>query len=78
MKGAQVTKSSRKRGCTLIICPKVGFILCIMIFNGLLARFGRFDPFLEELGPFLKPDLGGKLGVFYQLQAYINQRLLKP
>jgi hypothetical protein len=49
-----------------------------MIFNGLLARFGRFNPFLEDLGPFLRPDLGGKLGVCYQLQAYINQRFLKP
>jgi hypothetical protein len=49
-----------------------------MIFNGFLTSFGRFSPFLEDLGPFLRPDLGGKLGVCYPLQAYINQRFLKP
>jgi hypothetical protein len=43
-----------------------------------LAKFRRFSPFLEDLGPFLKPDLRGKLGVCYQIQTYINQRLLKP
>ena len=47
-----------------------------MIVNGLLARFGRFSPFLEDLGTFLRPDLGGKLGVCYQIKAYINQRFL--
>jgi hypothetical protein len=47
------------------------------IFNGFLASFGRFWPFLEDLEPFLRPDLGGKLGVCCQLQAYINQRFLE-
>jgi len=56
----------------------VGFKLYDKIFNGLLARFGRFNPFLEDLGPFLRPDLGGKLGVCCQLDAYIKHRLLKP
>jgi len=56
----------------------VGFKLYYKDFNGLLARFGRFNPFLEDLAPFLRPDLGGKLGDGYQFQAYINQRLLKP
>jgi hypothetical protein len=49
-----------------------------MILNGFLARLRGFNPFLEDLGPFLRPDLGVKLGDDYQLQTYINQRLLNP
>ena len=48
-----------------------------MIFNGFLTSFGRSNPFLEDLGPFLRLDLGGKLGICFQLQAYINQRFLE-
>jgi hypothetical protein len=33
---------------------------------------------LGDIGPFLRPDLGGKLGDGYQLQIYINQGFLKP
>jgi hypothetical protein len=56
----------------------VGFILYINILNGFSAYLRGFNPFLEDLGPFLRPDLGEKLGGGYQLQVYINQRLLKP
>jgi hypothetical protein len=49
-----------------------------MILNGFLQQFLRYYPFLEDLGPFLRPDLRGKLGDGYQLQAYINQGFLKP
>jgi hypothetical protein len=45
----------------------VGFIPYVKDFNGLLARFERFNPFLEDIGPFLRPDLGGKLAHGYQL-----------
>jgi hypothetical protein len=50
--------------------PKWVFILYNKYFNGLIAIFGRFNPFLEDLGPFLRPDLGRKLGDGYELQAY--------
>jgi hypothetical protein len=40
--------------------------------------FGDFWPFLGDIGPFLRPDLGGKLGDGYQLQIYINQAFLRP
>jgi hypothetical protein len=56
----------------------VGFTLYNKFFNGLLADIARFDPFLEDLGPFLRSDLRGNLGDGYQLQAYINQGLLEP
>ena len=47
-----------------------------MIFSDVLANFGRFWPFLEDLELFLRPDLEGNLGVCCQLKAYINQRFL--
>jgi hypothetical protein len=31
-----------------------------------------FFPLLGDIGPFLRPNLGRKLGYGYQLQAYIN------
>jgi hypothetical protein len=40
------------------------------------ASFERFWPLLEDLELFLRPYLGGKLGVCCQLQSYINQRFL--
>jgi hypothetical protein len=40
--------------------------------------FGDFWPILGDIGPFLRPDLGGKLGDGYQLQIYINQTFLRP
>jgi hypothetical protein len=67
-----VTRSPRKRGCALNVSYFEGFIPCIMIFNGFSACLGGFNPFLEDLRPFLRPDLGGKLRVCFQLQAYIN------
>jgi hypothetical protein len=73
----QVTRSLKIRGCTQYIFQKVGFKLYIMIFSDFITSFGRFSPFLEDLGPFLRPNLGGKLGVCCQLQAYINQRFLE-
>jgi hypothetical protein len=62
----------------LIYALKWVFILCNVIFIDLWPDIGRFWPFLEDLGPFLSPYLGEKLGYGYQLQAYINHRLLKP
>jgi hypothetical protein len=65
------------RGVAPYIIPKVGFVTILKDFNGFLTSFGRFSPFLEDLGPFLRPDIGEKLGVCCQLQVYINQRFLK-
>jgi hypothetical protein len=36
-----------------------------------------FWPFGGDIGPFLRPDLGRKLGDSYQLQIYINQAFLR-
>jgi hypothetical protein len=40
--------------------------------------FWRFLALLGDIGPFLRPDLGGKLGDGYQLQIYIKQAFLRP
>jgi hypothetical protein len=71
-----MTRSPNFRCCTLYF-PIIGF--CNYIINILIifsTSFEKFWPFLEDLELFLKPNLGGKLGVCCQLQAYINQRFL--
>jgi hypothetical protein len=40
------------------------------------ADFGRFLPKIEDIEPFLRPYLGGKLGGEPQLKLYINHRFL--
>jgi hypothetical protein len=67
-----MTKGPHEGGHTLLF-SKYGFYNYIMniLFN-FLASFGRFWPLLEDLRPFLRPDLGEKLGVCCQLQFYIN------
>jgi hypothetical protein len=57
---------------TDIVCSL--YYMILMIFQ----HFWRFWSFLGDIGPFLRPDLGGKLGDGYQLQIYINQGFLKP
>jgi hypothetical protein len=53
----------------------VGFQPYVKYFYGLLANFWRFDPFLEDLGPFFRLDLGGEVGKWlptsglYKLEA---------
>jgi hypothetical protein len=76
MEGSHVTRSPELGGCTLF-WPKSGFLTIYKIFIDFSANFGRFWPLLEDLELFLRPDLGGKLGVCCQLQAYINQRFLE-
>jgi hypothetical protein len=49
---------------------------CIILFDS-KPGFGGFWSFLGDLEPFLRPYLGRKLGGCYQLQIYINQRLLE-
>jgi hypothetical protein len=44
----------------------------------LFIIFGEFWPILGDIGPFLRPDLEGKLGYGYQLHIYIKQGFLKP
>jgi hypothetical protein len=68
-----------KKGLHPNYMPKWVFNFTVVIFIYLWPNIGRFWPFWEDLGPFLRPYIGGKLGDGnYQLQAYINQRLLKP
>jgi hypothetical protein len=50
----------------------------MVIFIDLFNNFERFWPILGDIGPFLRPDLGEKLGGCYPLLVYINQRFLKP
>ena len=49
-----------------------------MILIGFSQHFWRFWSFLGDIGPFLRPDLGEKLGGCYPLQVYINHRFFKP
>jgi hypothetical protein len=49
---------------------------CIFLFD-FKPVFGGFWSFLGDLEPFLRPDLGRKLGGCYQIQIYINQRFLE-
>jgi hypothetical protein len=38
----------------------------------------RFWPFLGDIGLFLSPDFGRKLGMYNQLQIYKKQAFLRP
>jgi hypothetical protein len=66
------------RGLRPIFSIKWGLKPYYNIFMDFLARFGRFNQFFEDLGPFFRPNLGGKLGFFYPLQVYIQKRFLNP
>jgi hypothetical protein len=68
----------RPDGIIPIYVKKWVFDLEIVILFYFLNKFVGFWSFLGDIGPFLRPDLGGKLGYGYQLQIYINQGLLKP
>jgi hypothetical protein len=48
----------------------------LSFFYDFYADFGGFWPFLEDLEPNLRLDLGRKLGGGYQLKIYINERFL--
>jgi hypothetical protein len=74
MEALHRTRRSREKGLCPTYFQKWVFILYYMIFIDFLSNFERFWSFLEDLGPFFRPDIGGKLGVYYPLQAYINQR----
>jgi hypothetical protein len=39
---------------------------------------GGFGPFLRDIGLFLSPHFGRKLGMDNQLQIYKNQAYLRP
>jgi hypothetical protein len=62
------------------VAPRFSQFWVLKLYNIFLFDFklvfGRFCPLLEDLEPFLRPDLGRKLGGCCQLQAYINQRFL--
>jgi hypothetical protein len=76
MEGTHATRDLRIGGCTLILAQK-WVLLYYMIFSDFSVSFERFWPFLEDLEPFFRPDLGGKLGFCFQLQYYIIQRFLE-
>jgi hypothetical protein len=61
-----------------VLLQKVGLNLILVILWVLFNIFWRFCPFLGDIGPFSRPDLGRKLGDGYQIQAYLNQAFLKP
>jgi hypothetical protein len=54
----------------------------LMIFNGFLSIFGRFNPFLEDLGPFLRPNIGGEVGslfptsCLYKIEVHIRKMMI--
>jgi hypothetical protein len=72
MEDPHMTKGLNRGGCALIFFQS-GFYTILKIFLiDFFSRIERFNPFLEDLGPFLRPYLGGKLEFCYPLQAYIN------
>jgi hypothetical protein len=76
--GRPCDQEPEEKGLRPIHAKKVGFKLYIKVFVDFWSDIGRFCSFFEDLGPFFRPDLGEKLGGCYPLQAYINQRFLKP
>jgi hypothetical protein len=72
------TRGQQIRGCTPIFLRSGLFYYIIWIFIDLWADVWIFSSFLGDIGPFFRPDLGGKLGDGYQLQIYINQGFLRP
>jgi hypothetical protein len=72
MEGAHVTRSPRIGGMHHMISQKWVFKPYMMILIDFYLDIGTFCPFLEDLELLLRPYLGGKLGVYFQLQAYIN------
>jgi hypothetical protein len=78
MEGAQMTRGLRKRHCARFLAKNGYFDHIIKILIDCFSIIERFNPFFEDLGPFWRLDIGGKLGGCCQLQAYIKQRLLKP
>jgi hypothetical protein len=78
MVGAHIPRRMYFGGFTLYFSYS-GFLHYIILFSiDFLSRFVGFFPFWGDLGRFLRPYHGEKLGDGYQLQAYISQRLLKP
>jgi hypothetical protein len=71
-----MTRGPKFGGCAQSL-PIFGFLklYCMILFD-FKPVFGSFCPLLEDLEPFLRPDLGRKLGGCYQLQIFINQRFL--
>jgi hypothetical protein len=41
----------------------MGLKLYCMIFMDLFSNFWRFNPFLEDLGPFFRPNLWGEVRI---------------
>jgi hypothetical protein len=50
-------------------------IVILLVF---ISIFERFWYFWGDIGPFFRPDLGGKLGDGYQIQIDINNAFLRP
>jgi hypothetical protein len=48
-----------------------------VIFIDIWNNFGDVWNFLGHIGPFLRPDIGRKLGDGYQLQIYVNQAFIE-
>jgi len=67
MDAPNMTRSEKIKGEAPCFGIKWVFIPYYMILMDFSRSFERFSPFLEDLGPFLRPDLGEKLGGGYQL-----------
>jgi hypothetical protein len=78
VKVPNMTRGRTSRGLRPIFDIKWIFNFIIWFFIDFINRFEGFWSFLGDIGPFLRPDLGEKLGDGYQLQIYINQGFLKP
>jgi hypothetical protein len=61
-----------------MICHFWVLLLYIKISIDLFSSFVGFWPILGDIGPFLRRDLGEKLGGCYPFLVYKNQRFLEP
>jgi hypothetical protein len=71
-----VTRSPSKRGTHPNIFHLWVLKPYIKIFYCYYVDFWRILPIFEDLEPFLRPDLGRKLGGNLQINIYINNRVL--
>jgi hypothetical protein len=73
-----MTQSARRKGVAPIIIQILSFCCIVEIFIDIKPVNNGFSPFWGDIGHFLSPNFGRKLGMDNQLQIYINQACLRP
>jgi hypothetical protein len=79
MVASHMTRSPDAKGARHTNIFQSGFLTILYDFLlGFYADFGGFWPFLGDLEPKLRPDLGEKLGFDSNSKSYKNQRFWQP